>query len=89
MSGLRAGQISALKKLLLILKFSPQLLNSNNRVNFSKLPETRPYTVLKVYKVNIFNTGKISIEQSITCAAVTGAATLFIAVTVSDETLQE
>ena len=32
------------------------------------------YTVLKSYKLNIFNTRKISTEQTITLAAVFGAA---------------
>ena len=58
-------QILALKELWLGLKLSPQLLNSS-RVNFVKLPETLPYIALKVYKLNIFNTGKISTEQGIT-----------------------
>ena len=38
------------------------------------------YTVLKSYKLNIFNTRKISTEQTITLAAVFGAAKYFIAV---------
>ena len=44
------------------------------------------YTVLKSYKLNIFNTRNISTEQSIIWAAVTGAAKLFISVNVSYKT---
>ena len=45
------------------------------------------YTVTKKYKFNIFNRGKVSNEQSIISATVTGTtATLFIAVNVSRKT---
>ena len=41
------------------------------------------YNLLKTYELNIFSTGKISTEKTITLAAATRVARLFIAVNVS------